>query len=63
MEFVREHEFDLALHAACDYLLEVPCMLNVNILDQVERLHTMMKIEDDCVKRLGLSWPATSNRD
>ena len=51
-EFVREHEFDLALHAVCDYLAESAPVQEPSILDQVKRLHCLMGIEDDCLLRL-----------
>jgi hypothetical protein len=51
-EFVREHEFDLALHAVCDYLAERAPVRESAILDQVERLHFLMGIKDDCLLRL-----------
>jgi hypothetical protein len=52
-EFMREQEFELALHVVCDYILE-PNFLTVSsaTVEQVRRLHTEMEIVDDCVEDL-----------
>ena len=52
-EFMREQEFELALHVVCDYILE-PNFLTVSntTVEQIRRLHTEMEIVDDCVEDL-----------
>jgi hypothetical protein len=53
-EFVDHDEFDLALHALCDFLLEpntAPPQLED--LREIDALHQMMDVTDDCMKRLG----------
>jgi hypothetical protein len=52
-EFLEQHEFELALHTLCDFVLEsdspsVPTAL----LDQIQFLHTTMKINDGCMQQL-----------
>jgi hypothetical protein len=52
-EFVSVNEFELALHALCDFLLEsVSTLPDRRALDQIEFLHQRMKLRDDCVSRL-----------
>jgi hypothetical protein len=52
-EFMREHEFGLALHVICDYLLEPTTQsATAAIIQQIQILHAAMKIEDDCVADL-----------
>lgn len=52
-EFVRECEFDLALHSVCDYLLEpgTPAV-EIETIDRIQALHVNLEVRDDCVKRL-----------
>jgi hypothetical protein len=52
-EFMREQEFELALHVVCDYILE-PNTLTVSnaTVEEIRRLHTEMRIVDDCVEDL-----------
>jgi hypothetical protein len=52
-EFMREQEFELALHVVCDYILE-PNSPNVtkSTVEQIRRLHTAMEIADSCVEKL-----------
>lgn len=52
-EFLREHEFDLALHVLCDVLLkpQTPAV-NQSALKQIQELHRLMGLEDECVKQL-----------
>ena len=52
-EFVSVSEFELALHALCDSLLEsVSALPDQTALDQIELLHQRMGLRDDCVSRL-----------
>jgi hypothetical protein len=52
-EFLDEHEFELALHVICDFLLDkkrgTPSEL---VLQRIESLHSRMGLTDDCVARL-----------
>ncbi|HWX56530.1 MAG TPA: hypothetical protein VN176_18250 [Verrucomicrobiae bacterium] len=52
-EFVREAEFDLALHCVCDYLLEKETAPPAaTVTDQIHALHVAMGLNDDCINRL-----------
>ena len=52
-EFVREHEFDLALHVVCDYLIGPDGdPASSATVEKIRELHAAMKIEDDCVEQL-----------
>jgi hypothetical protein len=52
-EFMREHEFGLALHLLCDYLLEPTTQPAApTIVKLVEKLHASMQIVDNCVANL-----------
>ena len=52
-EFLCQHEFGLALHSVCDYLvLENPSLITVDRLLLVQELHGKMHLEDDCVREL-----------
>jgi len=52
-EFLGEHEFGLALHAVCDYLLESEVeRIDCVTLEQIEALHSSMSVIDDCVQRM-----------
>jgi hypothetical protein len=52
-EFMREHEFELALHLLCDYLLERTTQPAAPaIVKLVEKLHASMQIVDNCVANL-----------
>ena len=52
-EFMREQEFELALHVVCDYILEPNFLIVSNAtVEQILRLHTEMEIVDDCVEDL-----------
>jgi hypothetical protein len=53
-EWVREYEFDLALHAVCDYLLEQNTVPENITIEQISSLHEAMDIQDECVNRLRL---------
>ncbi len=52
-EFVREHEWGLALHVVCDFLLEPTTpAASAALIQQIEALHKAMSIEDTCVADL-----------
>lgn len=51
-EFIREHEFGLALHVICDHLGESTAQPTTTLIQKIEALHAAMEIEDDCVARL-----------
>jgi hypothetical protein len=52
-DFVREHEWGLALHVVCDYLLEPKSQAAPTaVIQQVETLHEAMGIVDTCVADL-----------
>jgi len=52
-EFVREHEWGLALHVVCDYLLEPATQAApIAVIQQIQILHEAMAIEDTCVADL-----------
>ena len=51
-EFIREHEWDLALHVVCDCLLKQATPLEPSVIQQIQTLHDTMEIEDSCVMGL-----------
>jgi hypothetical protein len=52
-EFMREHEFELALHVLCDYLLEPTTQpVAPTVVKLIEKLHASMQIVDNCVADL-----------
>lgn len=52
-EFVREDEWELALHLVCDYLLKPEIQApQIAIIEQIENLHQLMKIVDGCAADL-----------
>lgn len=52
-DFLREHEFDLALHLICDFLIESPTVcISRSVLSEIRDLHKRMKLEDQCVLEL-----------
>ena len=52
-EFIREHEWELALHVVCDYLLEPKTpSAPQELIEQIESLHRGMDIQDSCVTEL-----------
>jgi hypothetical protein len=52
-EYLEANELELALHSACDALLESPFdKPSVEVLRKVEDLHKAMDLRDDCVERL-----------
>ena len=51
-EFIREHEWDLALHVVCDCLLEQTTPPEPAVVEQIQALHDIMKIGDSCVMKL-----------
>ena len=52
-EFLREHEFGLALETLCDFLLESAThLVSESVLVQIEKLHQLMNVKDSCVQNL-----------
>jgi hypothetical protein len=52
-EFVREDEWELALHLVCDYLLEPKTQgPPTAAIQQIEALHGAMQITDTCAADL-----------
>jgi len=52
-EFVREHEWGLALHVVCDYFLESTVQAAPEaVMQLIQSLHEAMAIEDNCVADL-----------
>jgi hypothetical protein len=52
-EFMQQREFELALHAVCDFILDPDSPpVSRAILDQIQRLHILMRIDDHCVEKL-----------
>ena len=52
-ELMREHEFELALHVLCDYLLEPTTQPAApTVVKLIEKLHASMQIVDNCVADL-----------
>jgi hypothetical protein len=52
-EFLREHEFGLALETLCDFLLEPKTQLmSESLLEQIKNLHQLMNVKDACVQNL-----------
>jgi hypothetical protein len=52
-EFLTANELELALHTACDALLEDPSVKpSAEVLQKIEDLHKAMELRDDCVEKL-----------
>ena len=52
-EYLSVNEFELALHAVCDFLIEPTTpAVDKTAVDRIERLHKLMKLEDDCTGEL-----------
>lgn len=52
-ELVEHHEFGLALHCVCDYLLEPQTAAPDQVTAQrITWLHSAMQIEDECIESL-----------
>jgi hypothetical protein len=51
-EFVREHEFDLALHLVCDYLISEAALITVSRMVTIDDLHAEIQILDNCISEL-----------
>jgi hypothetical protein len=52
-EFLAANELELALHTACDALLEAPSdKPSAEVLQKIEDLHKAMELRDDCLERL-----------
>ena len=52
-EYLEANELELALHSACDALLESPSdKPSAEVLKKIEDLHKAMELRDDCIERL-----------
>jgi hypothetical protein len=52
-EYLEANELELALHSACDALLESPYdRPSDEVLKKIEDAHKAMDLRDDCVERL-----------
>ena len=51
-EFVRKHEFDLALHLVCDYLISEAALITVSRMVTIDDLHAEIQIRDNCISGL-----------
>jgi hypothetical protein len=52
-EYLSENGLELALHAACDALLEKPRpACSEEVLKLISDAHSVMELHDDCVERL-----------
>src|ERR1700726_2210204 len=50
-EYLEMNELELALHSACDVLLESPFdKPSAEVLKKIEDLHKAMELRDDCVE-------------
>jgi hypothetical protein len=62
-EYLSVNELELALHAACDFLLEATTpAASEATMAQIGELHRLMKLEDDCSKRLKGKSQSTTQR-
>jgi hypothetical protein len=58
-EFVGQDEFELALHVVCDFIVDSDSpQVSKSVLDQIQNLHSAMKIDDGCVQILQRRRPA-----
>jgi hypothetical protein len=52
-ELVEQHEWEIALHVVCDYLLEPTARISLEaIIEQIRTLHEKMGLHDTCVADL-----------
>jgi hypothetical protein len=52
-DFVREHEWELALHVVCDHLLEPATKAApINVIEEIGSLHKVMGLADNCAAAL-----------
>jgi hypothetical protein len=52
-EFMQQREFGFALHTLCDFILDPDSpQVSKSILDQIQRLHALMKIDDHCLEEI-----------
>ncbi len=55
-EFVEHHEFDLALHLACDHqLMADSSRPDLRTIQLIQTLHQLMSMEDDSLEKLQAS--------
>jgi hypothetical protein len=52
-EYMREHEFGLALEVVCDYLTaDSSAFTDSHRMALIKELHALMQVQDDCISRL-----------
>lgn len=52
-ESLDANELEIALHALCDFLLEPNTpSVSGDVLEQIEGLHSLLQLRDDCIERL-----------
>lgn len=52
-DYLEANELELALHSACDALLESPIHKpSADVLKKIQGCHEAMELRDDCVGRL-----------
>lgn len=51
-EYLSSNEFGLALETLCDFLLDSDLNTSESLLAEIQRLHTKMGVDDNCVRRL-----------
>lgn len=52
-EFLREQEFDLALHMVCDFVIDESVrQIDSAAVELIHAIHQSMAIQDDCVERI-----------
>jgi hypothetical protein len=52
-EYLAVNEFELALHAVCDFLLESTTPeADEATVGRIETLHKLMELQDDCAARV-----------
>lgn len=61
-EFLREHEFGLALETLCDFLLEPDAPpLSASQIEQIDGLHKLMNVTNGCGQKLKHKAGASKN--
>jgi hypothetical protein len=50
--FMRANEYDLALHVVCDQVLNQGAAISEYGIGQIEEVHKLMEIRDDCAERM-----------
>jgi NADH:ubiquinone oxidoreductase subunit C len=62
-EFLREHEFSLALQIVCDFLLESETSPpQLSVLNEIAVLHQLMNLDNECIRRLRTKAASTTEK-